>query len=403
VADLTLDDLSTRITEAASRLQAALDELQIEIPDDPVAGAPGAPASAAGAARAARRELAAYGIGLPAGAGSSTVDADRALAAEARRRIELAAKAATQVADHRTKAAEQRVAAAQATDPTARDTASALARAWQDRAVGAADDASRALFGDGFRLLPLIDPPAGADLYASAAAIAIGPAPLARESEIRRFLIDMASVRSSVDDYIDLLAHADALGRGPRHAVVQLAATADPGVRGWIAKPFADDQPTPAAPVTSLVVQVVGDLNPAEPVAGLVIDDWGEVLPVRTIHRGDAASRSAATTTTEPLVTTGIALNANGPDARPPQAILLAVSPDGDRWTTDRLVDTLEETLELAKLRHVTLERVALAGRILPALQVRSWSLQGEPSLDLSKIVTVLAKADKMVHFVKDS
>ena len=113
--------------------------------------------------------------------------------------------------------------------------------------------------------------------------------------------------------------------------------------------------------------------------------------------------RSAEATTTDALVTTGSPLNANGPDARPPQAILLAVSPDGDRWTTDRLVDTLEETLELAKLRLVTLERVAFAGRALPALQVNSWSLQGdEPALDLSTIVSLLADESKMVRFVKE-
>ena len=71
------------------------------------------------------------------------------------------------------------------------------------------------------------------------------------------------------------------------------------------------------------------------------------------------------------------------PSARAPQAILLAVSADGARWTSDALIETLEETLEMSKLRAVTLEHTNGIARILPALYEQSWSLQGEKVLNM--------------------
>src|SRR2546422_3100361 len=50
------------------------------------------------------------------------------------------------------------------------------------------------------------------------------------------------------------------------------------------------------------------------------------------------------------------------------QAMLLAVSPDGQRWTSDTVLDTLRDTLDLARIRAVTLERTNGVARVLPAL-----------------------------------
>jgi hypothetical protein len=47
-------------------------------------------------------------------------------------------------------------------------------------------------------------------------------------------------------------------------------------------------------------------------------------------------------------------------------------------------VATLEETLELAKVRTVTFERTNGIARILPALFEQSWSLQGEKVFNLA-------------------
>jgi hypothetical protein len=84
----------------------------------------------------------------------------------------------------------------------------------------------------------------------------------------------------------------------------------------------------------------------------LVIDAWVEVVP------------SAA-------VTTGVAFNCDSPGARPPQAVLLAVPPEGsERWDLETLEQTVLETFDLARLR--ALDPLALAAdpliqRVLPA------------------------------------
>jgi hypothetical protein len=59
-----------------------------------------------------------------------------------------------------------------------------------------------------------------------------------------------------------------------------------------------------------------------------VVDQWVELLPVRQ-RRGEGANAPV-----DARHTTGIAFNAAAPLSRPPQALLLAVAPDGQRWTT---------------------------------------------------------------------
>ncbi len=69
--------------------------------------------------------------------------------------------------------------------------------------------------------------------------------------------------------------------------------------------------------------------------SGLLIDDWTEVIP----------------TSNE---TTGISFNYNQPNAMPPQALLLAVTPKiTGHWDWNDLVGVLEDTLLRAKLRAV--------------------------------------------------
>jgi hypothetical protein len=87
--------------------------------------------------------------------------------------------------------------------------------------------------------------------------------------------------------------------------------------------------------------------------AGLVLGDWDEIIP-----------RSNETT--------AVAFNFNQPDAEPPQTLLLAVPPagaaDGAKWRWEMLVDSVESTLELAKVRGVDLDALKNFGRFLPAI-----------------------------------
>jgi hypothetical protein len=177
----------------------------------------------------------------------------------------------------------------------------------------------------------------------------------------------------------------EALGQRPRLRAAQLPAGA---FAGWVGLPFPDGEP-PTVPLTSVVAEVAG-ARPGEPepaldgaLAGLVVDEWTEVVPRRR-HKADLAAPDAP----QDVQTTGLAVNANAPGARPPQAILIAMSPDGADWTADRLAAALDEAQRLSRMRLVTLQTLPYAGRQLPALYFRDWSLQGEPVIDWLKVMS---------------
>ncbi|HJV94716.1 MAG TPA: hypothetical protein VJ608_01715 [Albitalea sp.] len=105
----------------------------------------------------------------------------------------------------------------------------------------------------------------------------------------------------------------------------------------WIGLPETPAQPIAGGRI-SIVVQSAGALDATRPMAGLMVDEWVEVVPSRS-------------------ETTGIAFQHDAPDARAPQAVLLAVPPvPGAPWTAWNLHRLLLETLDAAKLRTVDAE-----------------------------------------------
>ena len=61
------------------------------------------------------------------------------------------------------------------------------------------------------------------------------------------------------------------------------------------------------------------------------------------------------------------------PDASAPQCLLLAIAPDpAHGWSLDVLLDTVRETLDLAKIRTVDIGDLPRMGRVLPALHSMS-------------------------------
>jgi hypothetical protein len=192
-------------------------------------------------------------------------------------------------------------------------------------------------------------------------------------SAIRRYLSDIATVRPQVRGFADHLLLCDSLEIVPRLAVMQMGGASS----RWVANAIPDGEGMP----NSAVISIIADA-PAKPpaaMAGLVIDDWTEVFPRRTM-KGEAEEAKAVLETTA-----GVAIHANAPNAQPAQTMLLGVSPDGERWSDDRVFDLVVETMEMARMRMVTLETVPLAARILPAIYTQSWSLQGEKTIDWSK------------------
>ncbi|MCB5200480.1 hypothetical protein LGQ03_14620 [Loktanella sp. TSTF-M6] len=83
---------------------------------------------------------------------------------------------------------------------------------------------------------------------------------------------------------------------------------------------------------------------------GYIIDRWTERLPA-------------------PEATTGVAFHFDAPSSKPPQAILLAVTPEeGMPWSDALLRRTLIETIENAQLRAVTGTELGKLGHHLPAI-----------------------------------
>jgi hypothetical protein len=250
------------------------------------------------------------------------------------------------------------------------------------------------LFGGGFVAVPILapPPPAETDLWTGA----LGPGGVRPRpgGDIRPWLARVGGIRNAASAFGETLLVREAFERRPLLRGVQFPASA---FATWAALPFPDGRP-PMAPLVSVVAEVAGaqagDPEPAldQALAGVVLDEWTEVVP-RRLERRDPANPDDPAELVD-VTTTGLAVNANAPGARPPQAILLVLSPDGGDWTGDRLAHALDEALTLAKMRTITLQQLPYAGRQLPALYFRDWSLQGEPVIDWSIVAQEFAVAN---------
>jgi hypothetical protein len=115
--------------------------------------------------------------------------------------------------------------------------------------------------------------------------------------------------------------------------------------------------------------------------AGLLLDEWTEVIPTRTED-------------------TGLAFHYDRPNSEPPQMLLLALPPKftgGWRWAD--LVDTVRETMDLAKKRAIEPDHIDTTAyaRFLPAIVSAVTLHPITASLNLAfnnDLAAVLAKAD---------
>ena len=218
--------------------------------------------------------------------------------------------------------------------------------------VQAGIDTLKTIFGKDFAVLPLftMDVAAG-EVNASLAAqqgLTAGDA-----SVIAGWLPKMAKVREGVDHLQSLLLAREMLVGAyddGRFGVLQSPAKVN---AVWAALPGAwpdapgDDitqsdilQSARQRPQLAIALHapaglpqtISGDTR----LAALICDDWAETVPLHTS-------------------TAAIAFHYDAPGARPPQTILLAVPPRKDmaNWTFDDVLATVNETIELAKLRAV--------------------------------------------------
>ncbi|WP_435320370.1 hypothetical protein [Haloarchaeobius sp. TZWSO28] len=235
-------------------------------------------------------------------------------------------------------------------------------------------DRLSALFGESFVVLPPLSPPNQAELSKTFATAHVDElladaAPMETETWLQRAArvrerpaalqqtlsyAEMVSGRllrdgltvgqlpyRETDDWVGI----DGLDETPERGQVSMVTTF-PTV-------FHEEHPVAPSPGDP-------DGQPGAQLAGFLVDDWRESVPA-----------------TEEK--TGVAVNYDDPSTEPPQSILLAVPPeDGNApWSTDALLRTILESIDLAKLRGVDLNvigkprsdpRQRVLGHLLPAL-----------------------------------
>jgi len=206
----------------------------------------------------------------------------------------------------------------------------------------------RAVFGDGFVVLPRFRPANATSIQQALAASTDvqGGDPLA----VLTFHQRVARVREAVAQLDDTLRYAEALGTGDS-LTLQVAQLPYHEQDRWIGLSATPEKPLTAGRL-SLVIHLTGSVDFSQPLAGLMIDEWVEVVPNAN-------------------ETTGLVFQYNQPDACPPQAILLAVPPnpaEQNVWTQSSLVQVLRETMDLAHIRAVTPDLLDELNQYLPAL-----------------------------------
>jgi hypothetical protein len=215
----------------------------------------------------------------------------------------------------------------------------------------------REVFGPEFRVLPgvrTVNPEVLRASFEQSTALQGGD-PLQAVNWLQR----SARVRAGVARLDAVLTYGDAVASaGPNLIVAQRSAdTADVAER-WIGLPGPWLPPSrhkgqgggPPGGTLSIVAHTQGAVDLSQPIAGLLVDEWVEVVP------------SAEETT-------GLTFHFNRSNARAPQTILLAVTPDNSpAWDVETLEATIAETIELAKLRMVDLLALEEIGHYLPAL-----------------------------------
>ncbi len=209
-------------------------------------------------------------------------------------------------------------------------------------------EAAAALFGKGLVLVPAFAPRNAAQLHGqlSGDGLLRHGGPFAMDG----FLAGAARVRDSLARLQQVWALGEAFGATvPAIKPAQLPEVAEDY---WLGIAYPTEH-TPAGDKLSLLVI---DPDPLKYYTGsmhaLLLDHWTEIIPARE-------------------ETTGVSFFYDQPDATPPQALLLAVSPrPGGSWRWDDLVHTLHDTLEIARNRTVEPEHLddTLYAQLLPAV-----------------------------------
>jgi hypothetical protein len=191
--------------------------------------------------------------------------------------------------------------------------------------------------------IPVLPELTGVDDLAAAAAASAGRL----KDRVDPWLLAAGRVHDGAGAVHQALLLAEAAGER-RCLDASLVQYPDVPDEGWA----AIDLPDFAAGRSRLCLLSIADIGTAAAagrLSGVVFDGWSEVVPGTT-------------------VTTGVAVHFDSPSSRGPQAILLAMPPAGQNWSTPAMFQTLRQTLQAAKNRAVGPETLDSYGHLLPAV-----------------------------------
>ncbi len=167
---------------------------------------------------------------------------------------------------------------------------------------------------------------------------------------LEQWLGDVAMVRKNIASFDTVCLLKEVMeGTRPLLSVVQLPVLEIEGEPDYWLGGEHPGSWSPEEDRLSLVITGTEEMQ--EYTSALVLDEWMEIIP-------------------EQEQTTGVAFHYNQPDARPPQSLLLAVSPKlNGKWSLDELGLIVEEAYLMARLRAVEPELInnTPLAHILPA------------------------------------
>lgn len=246
--------------------------------------------------------------------------------------------------------------------------------------------AGQGLFSDTLRLLPAFVCQNEVDLAVADAARAqllahaVGAVPgQTAQGVVDEWLQGLARVRPRMHTWEVVRALADALNDVP--IAMRPVQVPHRDQDSWLATAFPDVDPLdPTQPfgisrdTLSIAAHGATAFKAGVPQRGLLIDEWTEEIPTAQEN-------------------TGISFRFNQPNAVPPQALLLAVTPEeSGAWNWDALVGTLADTLARARRRAVEpaqLEKEGLVWNALAPALVSEFTTfaSADVSLDLMGIL----------------
>ncbi|NOQ70572.1 MAG: hypothetical protein GQ574_01135 [Crocinitomix sp.] len=136
----------------------------------------------------------------------------------------------------------------------------------------------------------------------------------------------------------------------------------------WVGMTLPADYDMPGDNL-SLVLELPEGIDLEGNHCGMVLDEWVETIPYPNVH-------------------TGVAVHYNEPNAEAANSLIMAVTPKvTGHWRWDDLMDTLNETLSLAKKRAVEPDHLKekIWGQTLPALLAAISPNDSTPSLDFAR------------------